>query len=406
MTTKHLLHTLHFLLILVFLNYQQACTQNTRVKVKNNKASYNYSGKDGRTSFSYKGKIALSDDEKSIQSISPNGFLEYKVGKKSLYITSGSKGALSYIYKVNGREQAFEPEGKAFLASAVQDMINHGIGAEARVQRLYSQGGTNQVLGAIDKLKSDFVKSKYFKLLFTQQGLSSQAVAKSLEKVGTFMNSDFEISKTLKNTPDNFLKDENVSEAYLKSVKTMSSDFEKSKALKYLVANSNSSQILQNSILATQNISSDFEQAKVLKAILSQPNLDNNHINYVLEASKKLSSDFESAKVLTYVLGKTQMNQENFTNFLNASDGISSDFEKSKVFMSALSKEKLNQEGFKGLLDRVTKMSSDFEKSKVMVAIARQLPEGNDQLREAYFKSAKSISSDFEYGKVMRAYQE
>ena len=74
--------------------------------------------------------------------------------------------------------------------------------------------------------------------------------------------------------------------------------------------------------------------------------------------------------------------------------------------MSALSKEKLDQASFKGLLEKVTKMSSDFEKSKVMIAIARQLPEGDEQLREAYMKSAKSISSDFEYGKVMRAYQE
>ena len=79
MKTKPLLHSLYFLFILVFLHHQQACTQNTRVKVKNSKTSYNYSGKDGRMSFSYKGEIVLSDDEKSIQSISPNGFLEYKV---------------------------------------------------------------------------------------------------------------------------------------------------------------------------------------------------------------------------------------------------------------------------------------------------------------------------------------
>ena len=130
------------------------------------------------------------------------------------------------------KNKPFESGGRTFLESAIQDMINHGIGAEARVQRLYKEGGANQVLGAIDKLKSDFVKSKYFKLLFTQQGFSSQGVATSLEKVGTSMSSDFEISKTLKNAPNSFLKDENVSEAYLKSVKSMSSDFEKKQSFK------------------------------------------------------------------------------------------------------------------------------------------------------------------------------
>ena len=406
MKTKILLQTLYFVSILVCVNIQQACTQNTKVKVEKGKTSYKYTDINGRKNVTYQGDIELSDDEKSIVSISPNGYLEYESNKKSLLIKSNAQGQLSYTYKVRGREQAFEPEGKAFLASILSELINQGFAAESRVAKLYAKGGANQVLGAIEQLNSDFVKGKYFKYLFKQQGLSNQDLAQAFDKLATTIRSDFETSKVLRDAPKGSLKQDQVSQAYLNAVNSISSDFEQGKVLTHLIKYNNSETTLRGAIEATQDISSDFEQGKVLRTALDQPNINPGHITQILKATQKIASDFETAKVLRHLLGKTQMNQEVFVSFLNASDGISSDFEKSKVFMSALSKEKLNQESLKELLERIPKISSDFEKRKVMVALAGQIPSDNDQLREAYFKTAKTISSDHEYGKVMRAFQE
>ena len=74
----------------------------------------------------YSGTIKLSDDKTAFKSISPNGFLNYKNGKKKLVVQSDSEGRLAF--SINNNEQKFtlDASEKTVVAEVIKDMQANG----------------------------------------------------------------------------------------------------------------------------------------------------------------------------------------------------------------------------------------------------------------------------------------
>ena len=113
----------------------------------------------GLSSFNVetRGKIELSDDDKDIKSMSPDGYLEITktvFGSKRTIVVSPQGNGLKREYYEGRTAVAFEPEGRKWLSEILPEILRSTtIGAESRVNRFYKQGGTKGVLDEITKLE-------------------------------------------------------------------------------------------------------------------------------------------------------------------------------------------------------------------------------------------------------------
>jgi len=88
-----------------------------------------------------RGKIELTDDDKDIKSISPDGYLEItKVtlgSRRSIVITPTENGIKREYYE--GREKMdFEKEGRKWLSEILPELVRSTtIAAENRVNRFF-----------------------------------------------------------------------------------------------------------------------------------------------------------------------------------------------------------------------------------------------------------------------------
>src|SRR6478609_5763110 len=137
-----------------------AQTETYTSSTKNSTITINRSNGVSSFNVEMRGKIDVTDDDKDIKSISPDGYLEIsKVtfgSKRSIVITPEGSGIKREYYE--GREKlAFEPEGKKWLGEILPELVRSTtIAAESRVNRYYKQGGVNGVLEEIGRLDGSY----------------------------------------------------------------------------------------------------------------------------------------------------------------------------------------------------------------------------------------------------------
>ncbi len=196
--------------------------------------SYHFRTNNGFNSMEikYDGKIHVSDDDKSIRSISPNGYL--KVGyrtfgnKRELLVNSDRTGHLSYEFYEGRKEVPFEPEGKKWLADVLLDVVRStGIDAEGRTARFYSRQGMDAFIGEISQIQSNSVKSKYFKALLSDHNLTDPELIRTADAISRKMTSNAESGRLFREYGVLFLDENNVAAAYFDAVSRISSNSER-----------------------------------------------------------------------------------------------------------------------------------------------------------------------------------
>ncbi len=424
-------------------------SRNTSTHISSNtddngtRFSYNHHNGSNATELSYEGKIVFTEDERDIQSISPGGYLKYSKttfgNTRSILIESGSNGALKRSYYVGKSEEAYEPEGRKWLTDVLPDLIaTSGIGAEERVKRIYAKEGANGVLRAVSKIESDYVKSIYYNYLLEVPSLSENDLKTILSQVTNSVDSDYEKGKLLRKVSGTYLKNDHISQQYIAAVNSISSDYEKSQVFKYILKNTKLNDA--NTTLVIQGvgkISSDYEKGQVVKSMLRDNKLTDNNLTQVLQVTHAISSDYEKSQVMklllgnqtlsgqnfqrvvtvasdvssdhekggivAYLLSNPQLAEDNFAEMLKLIRNISSDYEKGKAISNLLSKLKMNETRYNALFPVISEISSDHEKGQVLTRIAKMISRDNASLTAALKKVAKTLSSDYEYRRVMEA---
>ncbi|GAB3195336.1 hypothetical protein ABID22_004099 [Pontibacter aydingkolensis] len=366
-----------------FATQQQDTTKSRKSKnhveiISNNgesKGSYVYINNGIHEEIKYNGTITLTDDNKGIKSISPNGYFRYEkkdngVARK-LEIESNNNGNLTRKYYEGGKQVAYEPAGKQWLQLVMPEIIiKTGIGLEAILQEAYKKSGAKGVLAEAEKTTSDSNKLKIIRYLLEQPKLPANDVKLALEYAGKNTNSDYELSKLLRQIPTSHLAKDDITTAYLQAAQKISSDYEMRKAMSHL--------------LAVGELSS-YATGMAIKALFS------------------ISSDYEKSKVIQQLAEQKNFLAGNYQATFNVINSISSDYEKGKSINNILNKQKLSEAQYQALFPVVTSISSDYEKSKVLRNMAPRIPANATALRDDYKKAAKTISSDYEYRKAMEA---
>jgi hypothetical protein len=350
----------------------------------------------------YTGDISFTDDETAIKAMSPDGYLKFKKNGKKIIVTAKGNGQIMYEINDGDKKSALNDDEKAFLAKAIRVMIEYGVGAKDRVERIYKKGGSQAVMDEAKNMKSDYVKSIYLQYLLETNTLSTTEMTEIANNVHFLLRSDFEKGKLLKKFSSKYLANAATAQAYLGAVKSINSDFEKANAVKAILNQTLTEEQFSQVLLVANSIGSDFEKANVLKEILANNKISPTQFSEVLNATSNIHSDFEKANVLKQILKNDKLPEGQFTETLSVVTSVGSDFEKANVLKALAGSEIKEDAHWISLISSTENVSSDFEKSNVLRDIAEKMPT-SENVKSAYLRAAKTISSDFEYGRAIRA---
>lgn len=318
-----------------------------------------YKSKDSFSAYEieYKGKIVVSDDDKQIKSISPDGYLRITKSSfgnsRKIEIESDSKGNLTKKYFDGRKEEAFSPNGEEWLEEILIDVIRKtGIGGKERIMRIYNKGGVSAVLDEIDNFEKtggySYYKSTNHALFYFE----------SIEYSG--YNVKYLYYKTL------------VNEIKLNKEELI-------KVLK-----------------AITEISSNSTKGTLLREILSNYDLDSYAKEKLLDATETLSYNTERGNVLRAFQKKYKIDKEIANEYFDVIDGMSINTEKANVIKVLLQTQKLEKDVLSDLINTVDDFSFNTERA----AIYRMLVPfvvGDDDLTSQLMSATNQLSSSYRY---------
>ncbi|WP_123126604.1 hypothetical protein [Rufibacter latericius] len=356
------------------------------------------------------GTVTVANDEQSISGLSEGGRFEFSRQEKSApehkVVLENKAGKLEGKYWVDGEIQDYASAGQAWLAKYLPEMVSKtGLGAEARAERLFQEGGAKKVLSYTGSMEAGSGRTKMYKYLIGRNDLKPDDMRLLIDQVSQGKTSDYEAASILTKIPGNLLADSETAEAYAAASTSVSSDYEKGRILKHLLQQEKlSDKALDKVAEALVTINSDYEKVKLLNTLSTRSNLSEKQFELAMKSLQSVSSDYERTKGLGSLMRHEQQVVRYFDKVLPLINTINSDYEKTKAYSHLLGNSNLGSGQYLPLLKASEGIGSDYEKAKLLRKMALQLPKDDKKIREAYSQAAKTVGSKYEYEKVMAAY--
>jgi len=284
---------------------------------------------------------------------------------RTLEVTPARSGA-RYVYRVDDRERPLDAAARQWLGRVTTELFRiTGLRAEERVAAILEGSGVDGVLGETAHISSDFVHRTYLQHLFAQARPSEAETRRALEQAAGAIGSDFEMAELLIALAPR-VPWSSGQEAYVQAATT---------------------------------VGSDFEARRVVEALVGAQELGPRTLRTVLQVAASIGSDFEMAEALLAIERQWPVAVPLDPALFTAVGTIGSDFEARRV-LDAVSERDLDAGQWTALLEAAGDIGSDFEMAELLVRIARRTP---GPLPRTYFEAVRTIGSDFEAQRVLRA---
>jgi beta-lactamase regulating signal transducer with metallopeptidase domain len=366
----------------------------------------NWSGGNCNLDLHAEGEIKFNAEATEIQSISSGGQFEVNLRQddtlKQVKVTPSASG-LQYVYKVNGKQEPFEGEAKAWFAQFLLALERStGFSADARVPALLAKGGPNAVLDEISNLQSDYVRGVYFRKLLEQPKLPAPVIQRVIKQAGEQINSDYEMARVLMTVSKQYdLPDEASRTAFLTAANKLKSDYEHSRVLIELLRRPNiSKENVSMALNSAGTIQSDYEKSRILLSLLDQKAFDQSQLDFYLKLVSSIHSDYEKSRDLLAPMQKYKLTADQTNRIMDATSGIGSDYEKSRLLLGLAKQGKFDEAQMSNYLKVVDSMKSDYERSRSLL----ELMQNNNLSSASMTKAIQNMSkagSDYEKSRVL-----
>lgn len=287
------------------------------------------------------GTIELTDDERDIKTVSPDGFFELSSkGWLSLfgqrYIVRGNAdGTVTRVLMSAATEHPIDEAARAWIGNTLQNMVRQGFLAEARARRILTEQGPAGVLDAAADISSDFAQAKYFSVLATQSPIDRPNAERALRMAADDIGSDFELARVLIAFLDVITIDDAISPVFVEATRSIGSDFEHSRVLQALIAKQPHTTAVVNAVVTSSTtIGSDFEKSRVFRDLAGGMRLDASSLVGLIRASGSIGSDFEHSRVLRQIASSQPLDEASRREIVDSARHIGSDYERTRVLAS------------------------------------------------------------------------
>lgn len=385
------------------------------------------------------GEITFTDDDRDIAALARRGSfeIEERLGQARRRVeVSEADGSLERRWFVDGGEQTYGDAARAWLGDALLVLARRaGINAEARAVRIFESQGADGLIAEIAQLESDYVASKYYRVLFDRAQLSSPQLVRLLNDAAARIDSDYEMGRVLRALADHGPLDQEVQRAYVRAADGIDSDYEHGRALGALVASSNLDVTAMDAIFASAGrIDSDYERARLMLAVadryppgrplpaaylnavgtmesdhergrvlgtlLNRGTLSSEDRARVLEVVTRLDSDHTKGELLLGLIENGRLDATVREPFFRAVGGLESSYERQRV-LTAVGERDPDEGTLLALLDAARGIDSDHSKAEVLISVANRLD--SDRTRSAYARVAETIGSRYDRDRALEA---
>jgi hypothetical protein len=296
-----------------------------------------WSNDGNRFEIRYHGAITISEDDRDITQLTPDGYLILADdrdggGGRRLEFRSRANGALERKFFVGSHESPYDPGGTIWLGEILPDLVRRtGLAAEARVERILKTQGVAGVLAEISLIRPDYVKRKYFTTLFERARPVGQPLAQAVTQAGQEIRSDYELRELLTTIVHEAIADKEARQAYFDAALTINSDYE----LASLLIQIGQTHALDASLrvpyfTALETINSDYEHRRVLMHLLERVS-DPVIVSAMLESLSSVNSDYETAEFLTALAQHQALDERLSTMYQDAAKRLSSQDERNRA---------------------------------------------------------------------------
>jgi beta-lactamase regulating signal transducer with metallopeptidase domain len=358
-----------------------------------------------KTTARVDGKITFNADDTDITGLASGGkasFEETRDGTTRRAVFVEHAGTVTPTYFVADTEQPFDANAHAWFSALLPKLIREtGIGAQARVKRLYDQGGTAHVLDEIGKTHSSYARGLYLQEFLLIAKLTPNDLDKVLAAAGA-IESDYERRKALTQILDTQTLAPEQQTNFLKQADRLASDYERAELLVAALPKLTRTDATYQAWLAAANrIGSDYEHRRCLQALLERGETNDADLTRVLDASNSLQSDYEHRELLVATIDRAHDLNAIAPAYTQAAKKLGSAFEHREALMALIRRGSLNASSSRVVLDATTSIDSDFDRKEVLIALARVMPK--DESLVARYHEVTSHLSSFERDEADRA---
>lgn len=288
-----------------------------------------------------RGKIEVTDDDKDIKSLSNDGYVEITKtvfgSKRAIVIESLGGGKFKKEYYEGRTKMEWDPNGKNWLGEILPEIVRSTtLGAEARVNRIYSKGGTSAMLSELRLLQGDYVTAHYAKL-FLEKDIPGADMPAVIKTISERVTSDYYLSTVFQQNISKMLATPESADAFYQG---------------------------------TLKINSDYYKSVVLKEALKKFPASPKQVKMILQSAGTINSDYYLSVVLTSLLEEDEMKEESLTDLILTSKKIPSDYYRTQVLSKALDKKGLSKAGLKAVVEALSGVDSDYYKTGVVINMA------------------------------------
>jgi beta-lactamase regulating signal transducer with metallopeptidase domain len=189
-----------------------------------------------------------------------------------------------------------------------------------------------------------------------------------------------------------------------RAAKRMSSDYDKGQLLNLIVKRYQPSDTLREAYLdVVFSMSSDYDRSKALVALLDRDSIPTASTARVLRSAKLMSSDNSRALVLKRISPVTFADTAIQAAYLDVIVAMSSNTERASAISSLVKQRPLSPTVQSGLMRAIGLMSSNTEKANMLLLFVEHQGLADQAVRRAFFKTAESLSADYDYRRVIAA---
>lgn len=316
---------------------------------------FTYYMKKNTTEFEvkYKGTITVSDNDKDIKSISPNGYLIIEQSSfgnsKKIEIISDASGNLTRKYFDGKSEGNYDTEGREWLASMFPNLIYQtAIGGADRIIRIYNTQGISAAIKEAENMKNSGGNRRVIIMGYTTENISTSSANYYL-----------------------YYK------ALLDKIKMNDDE-------------------LELYIEALREVRSNSTKGSLLREVINKYKLTPNLMEELLETTATLDYNVDRGNTLRLFQSKYSIDKSNYREYFEVIDGININSEKGNVLKPLLKSQKLDPKVFIALCESLKKFTNHSETAAVLRVASQYIPD-NSEAKEAFRTAVESLASPYKY---------
>lgn len=355
---------------------------NTSINRNDDDWRIHWTGRDCAVDIRIDGEIDYDPFVTTILAIPEGGLVRFEEqrrdGTRRLEIRPAAE-RLDYAWQVNGRDAAFDDEGRAWLSAMMQELARKiGFGAEERAAAILERDGPDGLLREIEELWGDRTRSRYYHVLLTSDRIDASVRANVLRQVDGSIRSDREKANLLMEATDGYSLSEDARRAYVSTASGIASDREKVRVLATLVERASLNPTEQASILASaQTVQSDRERNRLLASVHSRVMTDPVVQLAYIEAARTMASDREKQQAFTRLFAEQQLAEHILVAALDGAREIESDRELAHVLTAALETQQISA----AARDAFLRALDSIESSRTHDSVASALLQAQERRR-------------------------